>query len=80
MEKNNLTKIIDTKKQSLLTKEQRKKNIKGAFKIKYPERIKDKNIILFDDIFTTGSTVNECSKMLKKAGAKEIVILTIATD
>lgn len=80
LEKNNLTKIIDTKKQSLLTKEQRKKNIKGAFKIKYPERIKDKNIILFDDIFTTGSTVNECSKRLKKAGANEIVILTIATD
>ena len=78
--KNNLIKIKDTAKQSTLTKEQRNLNIKNAFKIKNTEEIKDKKIILFDDIYTTGSTVNECSKVLKKAGAKEIAVLTLAID
>ena len=80
LEKNNLVKIIETKKQSTLTKNQREKNVKNAFKLKNPEKIKDKKVILFDDIYTTGSTVNECSKILKKAGATEIAILTIAVD
>ena len=80
LEKNNLAKVINTKKQSTLTKSEREKNVKNAFKLKNPEKIKDKKIILFDDIYTTGSTVNECSKILKKAGAAEIVILTIAVD
>ena len=77
---NNLVKIKDTAKQSTLTKEQRKLNIKNVFKIKKAEEIKNKKIILFDDIYTTGSTVNECSKVLKQAGAKEITVLTLAID
>ena len=80
LEKNNLTKVINTKKQSTLTKSERERNVKNAFKLKNPEKINGKKIILFDDIYTTGSTVNECSKILKKAGAAEIVILTIAVD
>mgnify|MGYP001852854135 FL=1 len=80
LEKNNLAKVINTKKQSTLTKSEREKNVKNAFKLKNPEKIKDKKVILFDDIYTTGSTVNECSKILKKAGATEIAILTIAVD
>ena len=39
-----------------------------------------KKVILVDDIYTTGNTVNECSKILKKAGAKEIIVVTIAKD
>ena len=80
LEKNNLVKTRNTKKQSTLTKQQRKINIKDAFKVQKPENIKNKKIILFDDIYTTGNTVNECSKVLKKAGAEEIVVLTIAVD
>ena len=80
IEKSNLTKIKDTKKQSTLTKEERKTNVKDAFVIKKPERIVNKKVILFDDIFTTGNTVNECSKVIKMAGTKEIAILTIAVD
>ncbi len=80
IEKNNLTKIKDTKKQSTLTKEERKTNVKNAFVIEKPERIVNKKVILFDDIFTTGNTVNECSKVIKMAGAKEVAILTIAVD
>lgn len=80
LEKNNLIKIKDTKKQSTLTKKERAENIKDAFVLKNPNNIIDKKIILFDDIYTTGNTVNECSKILKKAGAKEIAVLTIAKD
>lgn len=80
LQANNLIKVRDTKKQSTLTKSQRKINLKDAFKIQKNEKIKDKNIILFDDIFTTGNTVEECSRMLKQAGAANIVILTLATD
>lgn len=79
-EKNNLIKIKNTKKQSTLTKEERKTNVKNAFEIRKPERILNKKVILFDDIFTTGNTVNECSRIIKEAGAKEIVVLTIAVD
>ena len=44
------------------------------------EKIKEKSIILFDDIYTTGATANECSKVLKENGAKEVLIFTIAKD
>ena len=55
-------------------------NIKNAFGIKNANEIKNKNIILFDDIYTTGSTVNECSRILKKVGVNKRGILTIAKD
>lgn len=79
-EKDNLIKMIDTKKQSTLTKLERIQNVKNVFAVRKPDRIKEKNIIIFDDIYTTGNTVNECSKILKKAGAREIAIITIAID
>ena len=62
-----LKKIKDTKTQSTLTKKERKENIKNAFMIKNTDRVENKKIILFDDIYTTGSTLNECSKILKEA-------------
>jgi len=80
IEKNNLIKIKDTKKQSTLSKNERKLNVKNAFSVLKPDKILNKKVILFDDIFTTGRTVNECSKILKKYGAKEIAVLTIAVD
>ena len=66
--------------QSELNKNERMQNIKNAFGIKNANEIKNKNIILFDDIYTTGSTVNECSRILKKVGVNKIGILTIAKD
>ena len=75
-----LLKILDTKKQSTLNKKERSQNLIGAYKIQNAEIIQNKNIILVDDIFTTGSTANECSKMLKQAGANKICVLTIAKD
>lgn len=75
-----LVKIKDTRVQSTLTKTQRMENLKNVFSITDMSKIKGKKIILIDDIYTTGSTVNECSKALKQAGVKEICVVTIAKD
>lgn len=75
-----LIKTKNTIAQSKLNKNKRKQNLKGAFRVLDLEKIQGKNILLFDDIFTTGSTVNECSKILKKAGTKTVGVLTIAKD
>lgn len=73
-------KFKETKTQSLLNFEERKENIKNAYKIINIEKIKNKNVILFDDIYTTGATVNEISKMLKNSGVNKILVLVIAKD
>jgi len=66
--------------QSLLNKKDRQKNVKNAFMVRDVEKIVDKNVLIIDDIYTTGSTINECSKMLKKSGVKNIGVITIAKD
>ncbi len=56
-------------------------NIKNAFSVgKNSEMIKEKKIALFDDIFTTGSTVNECARVLKEHGAHSVGVFTLAKD
>jgi predicted amidophosphoribosyltransferase len=72
-----LVKIKDTEHQSKLSKAERKFNIKNCFDVADIYNINEKKILLIDDIFTTGSTVNECSKMLKKAGANQVTVATI---
>lgn len=69
---NVLYKIKNTLAQSSLDKEQRMYNLKNAYKVRNDEIIKDKKILLFDDIYTTGSTVEECARMLKNFGAYEV--------
>lgn len=66
--------------QSKLNKEQRQKNIQGVYQIRNPKKIANKKILLIDDIYTTGSTANECSKILEQASPKKIGVLTIAKD
>ena len=66
--------------QSTLNKEDRIENVKNAYIIKNSKIIKDKRVIIFDDIYTTGSTVNECSKLLKQNNVKKILVMTIAKD
>lgn len=77
---NILTKIKNTKVQSTLSKNKRQENVRNVFEIINKEEIRNKKVILIDDIYTTGSTVNECARVLKKAGAKEIFVVTIAKD
>lgn len=69
-----------TKPQIELRKKDRENNLKNAFAVnkKYLILVKDKNVLLIDDVMTTGATVENCSKILKKYGAKRIVVLTIA--
>lgn len=75
-----LLKIKETSSQIKLSKEEREKNLKEAFICKNFEKIKGKKIILIDDVFTTGSTMEECSRILKQAGAKEILGIVIARE
>jgi len=75
---NSLVKTRDTQPQVGLTAEERKRNIKGAFSVYEPHRINGKRILLIDDVLTTGSTVRECSKVLKRSGARSIYVLTVA--
>ncbi len=73
-----LSRIKDTDTQTHLSREEREKNVGGAFKVTDKKSIKDKNILLIDDVYTTGSTTNECAKILLKAKAKNIYVLTVA--
>lgn len=74
---NSLIKIKNTKEQKSLSKEERYKNIKGAFKIR-ENNIKNKRILLIDDVVTTGATLLECKKILENFDVEEITVLTIA--
>ena len=68
-----------TLSQTALDKHRRKKNICDAFIMEKKADIKNKRILLIDDVMTTGATLNECSRVLKKHGAKEVVGLTLAS-
>jgi len=70
--------VKQTKSQTKLTFEERVENVKGAFKVSSRERIEGKRLILVDDVFTTGSTLNSCAEALIKGGAKEVYGLTLA--
>ena len=73
-----LIKHKSTKPQVSYSGKARIKNIKGAFMVKYPENIKNKRVVLIDDVQTTGSTLKECAKVLLQAGAKSVDFLTVA--
>ncbi len=75
---NGLAKIRQTEPQIELSAEQRRSNVKGAFTSTRPTDIAGRRILLLDDVMTTGSTVDECSKELKKTGANSILVVTIA--
>ena len=75
--------LIKTKniiEQSKLNKEKRLKNIQGVYELKNKQVLKNKKILLIDDIYTTGSTVNECSRILKQGKPSKIGILVLAKD
>lgn len=74
----NLRRIRWTKPQIELKGEERLTNVKGAFGLKEPGEIEGKSFLLIDDVYTTGATVRECSKVLKKAGAEKVYVFTLA--
>lgn len=78
---NIIKKINNVKPQSkTFTKNERIENIKDAYKIICNEDLSDKKVLIFDDVYTTGSTVNECAKLINALNCKEIGVLTIAKD
>ena len=77
---NCLWKTRNIVEQSKLNKEQRKENIQNVYELKNEEILNNKRILLIDDIYTTGSTVNECCKILQGAMPKKIDVLVLAKD
>lgn len=74
-----LRKVRDTKPQFELQKEdERRRNVKGAFSVMNGDVFSGKSVLVVDDVFTTGSTSDECARALLKAGASEVRVLTVA--
>ena len=73
-----LCRIRDTGSQSLLGKKERSVNVTGAFKVTDASMLEGKTVLLVDDILTTGSTINECSRILKESGAVKVIGAVIA--
>jgi ComF family protein len=68
----------ETRSQVGLDREARIQNMHGAFKVIAPERIQDRVLIVVDDVMTTGTTVSECARVLKRAGARKVFAATAA--
>jgi ComF family protein len=68
----------DTQSQTGLTRHQRRENIRGAFLVAKPEGLSGREILLVDDVFTTGTTVSECARVLLRAGASKVWVATVA--
>ena len=64
--------------QSALGRTQRAVNIKNAFTLPRPDKIIDQRILLIDDVYTTGATVDECARILLHSGAAQVDVLTLA--
>ena len=73
-----LTRTLNTKPQTELSMKERLRNVRNAFETASPLPEGVETILLLDDVYTTGSTVRACAKALKKAGAKEVHVFTVA--
>jgi ComF family protein len=67
-----------TESQIGLTRHQRRENLRGAFRVVLPEEVRSRGILLVDDVFTTGTTVSECTRVLRRAGASNVWVATVA--
>jgi len=73
-----VARVRTTESQTGLTRHQRLENIRGAFAVIRPEEVDGRDIVLVDDVFTTGTTVSECARVLRKAGAEQVWAATVA--
>ena len=74
----NLKKVKETDRQKKLTAKERRENLKGVFDVVRADEIKGKNVLVIDDVYTTGATINECARVLKRAGARKVYSITAA--
>jgi len=70
--------IRPTTSQIGLTRPQRRENIRGAFRVSHPTKIAGRDVLLVDDVLTTGTTASECARILRKAGAQNVWVATVA--
>lgn len=68
----------DTASQIGLTSHQRRENLRGAFAVAQPESVKGRGVLVVDDVYTTGATVSECARGLRRAGAAKVWVATVA--
>ena len=74
----NLVRIVDTGPQTTLPRSARLQNLRKAFALRDPREVADKRVLLIDDVFTTGTTANECARVLLEAEAKNVTVLALA--
>jgi len=73
-----IKRIRYTESQTTMNLNEREENISGAFKVKLQKKVKRKNILLIDDVITTGATISECGRILLEAGANKIYAASVA--
>jgi ComF family protein len=73
-----LQKILATPPQTGLSPAERRENVRGAFAVSDAHSLKDQAVVLIDDVMTTGATLSACARVLKAAGARRVVALTLA--
>jgi ComF family protein len=74
-----IKRVQSTRTQTLLTRQQRKENVRNAFALRdRGPRFQGERMVLLDDVFTTGATTSACAKLLRDAGAAEVCVWTVA--
>ncbi|HET6409619.1 MAG TPA: ComF family protein [Chthoniobacteraceae bacterium] len=75
---NALQRIRYTDSQTMHDRAERMENLRGAFRVRHPDAVLNRHLVLVDDVFTTGSTVEECARVLMEAGAASVRALVVA--
>jgi ComF family protein len=73
-----LARVRATPPQVGLGERQRRRNVARAFGVREPDRLRDRRVLLIDDVMTTGATVNECARVLRRAGAAQVDVVVLA--
>jgi ComF family protein len=73
-----LERTRNTASQTGLTRHQRRANVRGAFRVRKPEKIAGRTVLLVDDVMTTGTTAAECTRVLLRAGVERVQVVTLA--
>ncbi len=74
----NLVRVASTPAQTTLSRKNRLRNLRRAFAVRHPAQLINKSVLLVDDVFTTGTTANECARTLRRAGSADVFVLTLA--
>jgi ComF family protein len=67
-----------TQTQTRLDRQERMENLRNAFRVRHTPAVQNRHVMLVDDVFTTGSTVEECARILRRAGAASVRVMTVA--